>query len=105
MLNTLINILGIGSKPNFSELLKEGAMIIDVRTKREFETGHIPGSRNIPLDTLPVHLKKLGDKQAAIITCCASGMRSASARNLLKSAGFERVYNGGGWKNLNNKLK
>ncbi|HEY4629318.1 MAG TPA: rhodanese-like domain-containing protein, partial [Flavobacterium sp.] len=39
-----------------------------------------------------------------IITCCASGMRSASAKSILKSSGFTKVYNGGGWSSLKNKI-
>ncbi|MGY8809297.1 MAG: rhodanese-like domain-containing protein, partial [Fidelibacterota bacterium] len=44
-------------------------------------------------------------KNKTIITCCASGMRSGSAVNFLKSQGFEKVYNGGGWMHLNGKVK
>jgi rhodanese-related sulfurtransferase len=58
----------------------------------------------MPLDTLAGNIGKL-DKGKAIITCCASGMRSASARGLLRSYGFVRVYNGGGWQSLKNKMK
>ncbi|MFN6083407.1 MAG: rhodanese-like domain-containing protein, partial [Fluviicola sp.] len=39
-----------------------------------------------------------------IITCCASGMRSASAKSLLKSSGYAEVHNGGGWMSLRNKI-
>ena len=76
-----------------------GATIIDVRSKEEFQGGHLKNSINIPLDKLTHGLKKL-DKNKPIITCCASGMRSASARSMLKSNGFELVYNGGSWKSL-----
>jgi rhodanese-related sulfurtransferase len=44
------------------------------------------------------------DKKTPIITCCASGMRSGSAKNLLKSNGFTQVYNGGSWMTLRNKI-
>ena len=44
------------------------------------------------------------DKNKPIITCCASGMRSASAKSILKSNGFSQVYNGGGWSSLRNKI-
>jgi rhodanese-related sulfurtransferase len=49
-------------------------------------------------------LQKL-NKDTIIITCCASGMRSASAKNILKSNGFTNVYNGGGWSTLQSKLQ
>jgi rhodanese-related sulfurtransferase len=44
------------------------------------------------------------DKSKPVITCCASGMRSASAKSLLLQKGFSEVYNGGGWTSLQNKL-
>lgn len=80
-----------------------GGQIIDVRTESEFRGGHIKGSKNIPLATIKNHLSQL-DKSKPVITCCASGMRSASARSILKSNGFSEVYNGGGWMSLQNKL-
>jgi rhodanese-related sulfurtransferase len=61
---------------------------------REYKQGHIKGSINAPLNDLSRHIPKLKD---AIITCCASGMRSASAKSILKSSGFAQVHNGGGW--------
>jgi phage shock protein E len=103
MIQAIKNLLGIGAKVNLRELVQNGAVIIDVRTKREFESGHINGSINIPLDTLHNNLKKLS-KEKPIITCCASGMRSASAKGILKSNGFIAVYNGGGWSGLKNRI-
>lgn len=44
-------------------------------------------------------------KDTAIITCCASGMRSASAKGIIKQMGHTEVYNGGGWTSLNQKYK
>jgi rhodanese-related sulfurtransferase len=88
---------------NIGELIKNGAQIIDVRSSGEFAQGHIKKAKNIPLDKLSGQLNKL-DKNKAIITCCASGMRSASAAVILKSNGFNVVHNGGGWNGLQNKL-
>jgi rhodanese-related sulfurtransferase len=103
MINTIKNLLGLGTKVNYAELAKQGAVILDVRSKGEYQGGHIKGSINIPLDTLSIKLKTL-KKDKPIITCCASGMRSASAKSILKSNGFSEVYNGGGWSSLQNKL-
>jgi rhodanese-related sulfurtransferase len=58
---------------------------------------------NIPVDVIAGQLSRL-PKGKPIITCCASGMRSASAKGILKSNGFEDVYNGGGWLSLQNKI-
>ncbi len=94
--------LGIKSV-NYSELMKSGAVIIDVRTKGEYQAGHIKGALNIPLDSLKSSLSKL-KKEQPVITCCASGIRSSSAKSVLKSNGFE-AYNGGGWTSLQSKIK
>lgn len=88
-----------GKKADIGELIHNGATIIDVRTKGEFQQGHLKNSVNIPLDKLSANLRKL-DKNNPIITCCASGMRSASARSILLSSGFTQVYNGGSWTHL-----
>jgi phage shock protein E len=45
------------------------------------------------------------NKEKAIITCCASGNRSAQAKNILKANGFSEVHNGGGWSSLQHKIK
>jgi len=103
MLQTLKNLLGFGSKVDYKNLLESGAQIIDVRTKGEFQSGHIKGAVNIPLDSLKNNLSKL-KKGKPVITCCASGMRSASAKGLLKANGFADVYNGGSWVSLNSKI-
>ena len=103
MINTIKRILGIGPKADFAELIKEGASIVDVRTKAEYQQGHIRGSVNIPLQNLQQNLSKL-NKSKPVITCCASGMRSATAKSILKNNGFANVYNGGGWDRLKNKL-
>jgi rhodanese-related sulfurtransferase len=104
MLNSIKKLLGLGPKANFSELMAEGAIIIDVRTISEFAGGHIKGSLNLPLDTLGQNLGKIKDKTKPVITCCASGMRSASAKSMLQSLGYTSVYNGGGWASLNSKI-
>lgn len=104
MLQAIKNLLGLGPKVDFSEVIKNGAVIIDVRSKGEYQGGHIKGSQNIPLDTLSANIAKL-KKDKAIITCCASGMRSASAKGILKSKGFTEVHNGGGWMSLQNKIR
>ena len=97
MIQTIKNLLGLGPKVDLGELIKQGATIVDVRSKGEYAGGHVKGSLNIPLDQLSNNLKKLKDKEHPIITCCASGMRSASAKSILKSQGYVNVHNGGSW--------
>ena len=104
MLNAIKQLFGFGPKVDFAELVKNGAIILDVRSKGEYTGGHIKGSINISVETLSANLSKLKDKQKPIITCCASGMRSASAKSILKSRGYTEVHNGGSWMSLRNKL-
>lgn len=103
MLEALKSLLGMGPATDYAELMKKGAQIIDVRTPAEFNGGHINGSVNIPLDNLQKQLSKI-KKNQPVITCCASGMRSGAARQILQANGYAEVYNGGGWASLQNKL-
>jgi phage shock protein E len=104
MFQSIKNLLGFGPATDYKSLVKNGAQIIDVRTPSEFKEGHLKGSVNIPLQSLSNNLLKIR-KDKAVITCCASGMRSASAKSILKSAGYNEVYNGGGWSGLQSKLR
>ncbi len=105
MINAIKQLLGLRPKTDYGELLKQRAIILDVRSKGEYAGGHIQGSINIPVEILLNNLGKLKDKSQPIITCCASGMRSASAKSMLRSKGYTHVYNGGGWGSLQNKLR
>ena len=103
MLDAIKSLFGM-NKTNYAELVKKGAVILDVRSKSEYDGGHIKDSINIPVDQLHKNLSKLKDKDKTIITCCASGMRSASAKSILQNNGYKNVHNGGGWSSLNNKI-
>jgi rhodanese-related sulfurtransferase len=104
MLNFLKNIFKSDPEPDYVALLKEGALVLDVRTGGEYAGGNIKNSLNISVDYLPANLKRLKDKNQPIITCCASGMRSSSAKRILKAAGYTNVHNGGSWIELKGKL-
>ena len=103
MIGLIKKIFSKSAGTNFAELIADGAVIIDVRAKGEYAGGHVKNSVNIPLNELPEQLKRLNPERV-IITCCASGMRSASAKNILQSKGF-RVYNGGSWSSLKNYMQ
>src|ERR1035441_5134344 len=105
MINTLKKILGIGRETDFVELIKNGAIIVDVRGADEYAAGHISNSKNIPVDKLKDRIHLLKDKYRPIITCCASGMHSGMAKNILLSNGYINVYNSGNWQNLQKKLE
>ncbi|RXK86398.1 rhodanese-like domain-containing protein [Filimonas effusa] len=79
--------------------IANGAVILDVRTEREFSTGHIEGAVNIPLSRLHGDVIPL-DKKRTYITVCSHGLRSVKAVSLLKERGFANVFNGGAWSDL-----
>jgi phage shock protein E len=91
-------------KANFKKLVNEGAVIVDVRTKGEYQAGHIEGSKNIPLDGVKTQVQQLKKSGKPVITVCRSGNRSAMAKSILSSAGIE-VYNGGAWTSLERQLQ
>ncbi len=96
MLEALKKMMGIAPKADLAEVLSRGGVIVDVRTPGEFAGGHLKNSINIPLQNLQGSLSKL-KKDKPVITCCASGMRSSSARSMLLAQGFTEVHNGGSW--------
>ena len=104
MIELVKRVLGIEAPVDFREQVKQGAIILDVRTPHEYSSGHIKNSVNIPVNELTANLQKLPGKDAAIITCCASGIRSGKAAGILKTNGYTNVYNGGSWDQLQNKL-
>lgn len=90
-----------GSKnEKIKEMLKNGAVIIDVRSPGEFQGGHVAGSTNIPLQEIEKNVDKIKKMNKPVVLCCASGMRSGQASNFLKSKGLE-CENGGGWASVN----
>jgi rhodanese-related sulfurtransferase len=103
MFDSIKQLLGLAPRVNFKDLVKNGAQIIDVRTPGEFKSGHIRGAVNIPLQNISTQTSRI-KKDMPVITCCASGMRSASAKSILKANGFAEVHNGGGWMSLQGKL-
>ena len=92
---------------NKTEKIKDfqarGAVIIDVRTRGEFQQGAIRGSKNIPLQNINTQIAAIKKLNKPVIVCCASGMRSGSAASILNSQGIETL-NGGGWSSLYSKL-
>jgi rhodanese-related sulfurtransferase len=92
-----------GPAVDYKSLLAKGALIIDVRTPAEYKAGHIPGSRNIPLDQIGSKSAELKKAGKPVITVCRSGSRSGMAKSKLLASGIE-VYNGGAWQSLITKI-
>jgi len=84
-------------------LIKNGAVILDVRTEKEFEMGHIASSQNISLGTIRERYTELNPEKT-YITVCSHGLRSVKAESILKEKGFKKVHNGGAWSDLQKSL-
>lgn len=98
------NLFGGGATVNLQSIIEEGAFLVDVRTPGEFAEGHVKGSANIPLDTVPMELAKFKNKKN-IIVFCRSGNRSGQAKVILEQNGFANVVNGGTWQDVNQFVK
>ncbi len=87
---------------------KNNHVLIDVRNPQEFQSGHIPGAKNVPLNKLSKQMKKV-PKNRPVIVVCQSGNRSRSACNLLVNAGYDNVTNLNGgtirWRMAGNKVE
>jgi phage shock protein E len=90
-----------GSAPvqDLSKLIKEGAMLVDVRSAGEFAEGSVPGAVNIPVETIASNINRFKNK-SHIIVFCRSGNRSGMAKTILQQKGITEVTNGGTWKEV-----
>ena len=83
--------------------LENGAVVLDVRTEREWNNGHIEHAVHIPLNELNNRLAEVKQLNKPIVVCCESGVRSAKAAKFLNLNNIDAT-NGGGWVSLKNKL-
>lgn len=87
------------------ELIKDGAVLVDVRTPEEFSAGNIDGAVLLPYQ----RILELPDvvtikKDTPIVLYCASGKRAGIAKDVLEQAGYSQVYNAGGYEELYRQL-
>jgi phage shock protein E len=74
--------------------LKNGALVIDVRSPGEFSSGHLPNAVNIPLDEIETALpRRVKDKNQVLLLHCLSGTRSGMAKNKLKTLSYANIFN------------
>lgn len=75
-------------------LIKQGAIVIDVRSPQEFAEGHIPGAICIPEYNIQREIRnKVPNINSLIIVYCDSGVRSKNAQKILQKMGYKQVYN------------
>jgi phage shock protein E len=81
-----------------AEHLKRGAMVIDVRSTNEFNSGHLMQAYNMPLDRVEMILPSaVTDKNKVLLLHCASGMRSNQAKKKLADLGYKNAFNLGSY--------
>lgn len=103
-LSRLLGLSPSSSASEIKEVLNTGALIIDVRTEREFSQGHATGALNIPLQVISGFIKDIKKHNKPVVVYCRSGARAGSAMSILKNAGLE-VYNAGGLGDIQQMMK
>ena len=73
-----------------------GAVLLDVRTPQEYREGHIPGSKNVPLQSLDKVTNFVNNQDTPVFVYCHSGARSAQAVSVLEGMGYTNIKNIGG---------
>ena len=86
--------ISINDVQKFVNVLSDSSMLVDVRTKEEYEEGHLEGAILIPLDEIENRLEEL-DKEKIIFVYCRSGNRSGQAQGILEENGFFAINAGG----------
>ena len=94
----MMNKSGQISAKDALEKLKNGALVIDVRSAGEFTSGHLAKAINIPLDEIETAVpKRVKDKSQVLLLHCASGMRSGMAKSKLIVMGYTNAFNLGSY--------
>ena len=94
----LVRRSGQVSKKQAAGLVKNGAIIVDVRNKDEFQRGHLSQAHNLPLNDIEtLMMEKFKDREKPILLHCQSGFRSARAKGRLERLGYKHVYNLGSY--------
>ena len=83
--------------PDLEKLPKSGYTLLDTRTVREFERGHIEGFKNIPVDELRERISEI-EKEKPVYVICQSGLRSYIASRILEGNGFTAYNFAGGFR-------
>ena len=104
MFNFLKKLFSSPDNTQLSGAIREGALLVDVRSPGEFASGSVKGAVNIPLPDIENKLSKLKG-YPSIVVFCLSGHRSARAKRILEQNGFPNIINGGTWRNVRQSLE
>ncbi len=74
----------------------ENAVLLDVRTEEEYSDGHIPGSKNVPVERIEKVADVITDKNTPVYVYCLRGSRSASAVSAMEKMGYTNAKSIGG---------
>lgn len=81
-------------KEDLDLYVKEGAIIIDVRSPQEYREGHIDGAISIPDYQIKKEIQKhVKDKADILVLYCSTGHRSQRCQQILENMGYTNVYN------------
>ncbi|HXB10270.1 MAG TPA: rhodanese-like domain-containing protein [Puia sp.] len=94
----LSDIFGGGG--GIKQALREGAVVIDLRTAYEYDQGHVPRSLNIPVDRIKANIDRIRGLNKPVILCCSAGNHCWEASEILRNSGITRVINGGDWQSV-----
>ena len=75
-----------------AELVKEGAVVIDIRTPTEYNLGHYKGAKSIPLGKIGSAKIPVPSKEHPIVVYCNTGQRARAAANKLETRGYTNVF-------------
>lgn len=82
-------------------MIEDGALLIDVRTKQEFDAGHLEGAVNIDWQDTNALANAIGDDpERPVVVYCRSGNRSGKAKKVLDQKGYNHIFNGTGFEAL-----
>ena len=103
----MLVVLSCGNKETSQRpaKLNDQALVIDVRTDREFKSGHLARAINIPYDEIGSRIRSVtDDKNREIVLYCRSGRRSGIALRTLKEMGYTKLENAGGYEQFRKRL-
>jgi phage shock protein E len=101
LISLILVLLATGCSDNREQawqMINDGALLVDVRTQKEHNTGYLPGSKLIPIAEVDARIAEFGeDKSRPVVLYCASGGRAGKVKATLEARGFTNVLNAGGY--------